>query len=108
MNLNLPNEALNWRGRARTFAQEVLFPHEEELELSGSLPRATKDALRRAVVEHGRNAINHAQYVDGQGCSQLEQTLINEELGKATGALWVRRRWTYWTGCGVGPSGRTG
>ena len=57
--------------------------------LTGKLPRATKDALRRAVVEHGFNGINHAREVGGQGCTQMQQTLINEELGKATGALWA-------------------
>jgi alkylation response protein AidB-like acyl-CoA dehydrogenase len=57
--------------------------------MNGSLPRATKDALRKAVVGHGFNGINHARDVGGQGCNQMQQTLINEELGKATGALWA-------------------
>jgi len=41
------------------------------------------------VVEHGLNGVNHARDVGGQGCTQMQQTLINEELGKATGALWA-------------------
>ena len=41
------------------------------------------------MVAHGLNGINHARDVGGQGCTQLQQTLINEELGKATGALWA-------------------
>jgi acyl-CoA dehydrogenase len=45
--------------------------------------------LRRAVKEHGLNGVNHAKDVGGQGCSQLELTVIGEELGKATGALWA-------------------
>ena len=89
MDLSLPSEALNWQRRAKAFAEEHLFPHEVELELHGSLPPATLDRLRRAVKEHGLNGVNHAKDVGGQGCSQLELTLIGEELGKATGALWA-------------------
>ena len=89
MDLSLPSEALNWQRRAKAFAEEHLFPHEVELEMNGSLPAATLDRLRRAVKEHGLNGVNHAKDVGGQGCSQLELTLIGEELGKATGALWA-------------------
>jgi acyl-CoA dehydrogenase len=89
MDLSLPAEALVWQRRAKAFAEEHLFPHEVELEMNGSLPAATLDRLRRAVREHGLNGVNHAKDVGGQGCSQLEQTLIAEQLGKATGALWA-------------------
>ena len=89
MDLSLPSEALNWQRRAKAFAEEHLYPHEVELELQGSLPPATLDRLRRAVKEHGLNGVNHAKDVGGQGCSQLELTVIGEELGKATGALWA-------------------
>ena len=89
MDLALPAEALNWQRRAKAFAEELLFPHEVELEMNGSLPAATRDRLRRAVREHGLNGVNHTREVGGQGCSQLEQTLIAEQLGKATGALWA-------------------
>ena len=89
MDLSLPSDALNWQRRAKAFAEEHLFPHEVELELQGSLPAATLNRLRRAVKEHGLNGVNHAKEVGGQGCSQLELTLIGEELGKATGALWA-------------------
>jgi acyl-CoA dehydrogenase len=89
MDLTLPSDDVAWAERARAFAEAILFPHEEELELAGHLPRATKDRLRAAVVEHGFNAINHARAVGGQGCTQLQQTVINEQLGKATGALWA-------------------
>jgi len=89
MDLTLPPEDLAWKARAKTFAETVLFPQELELETQGKLPRATKDALRAAVVAHGLNGVNHARDVGGQGCTQMQQTLINEELGKATGALWA-------------------
>lgn len=89
MDLTLPAEDLAWKARAKEFAESVLFPHELELETAGKLTRAAKNALRRAVIEHGLHGVNHARDVGGQGCTQMQQTLINEELGKATGALWA-------------------
>jgi alkylation response protein AidB-like acyl-CoA dehydrogenase len=88
MDLKLSARELAWKERARRFAETWLFPHEVELELKGRLPRALLRRQRRAVVEAGLNAINHAAEHGGQGCTLLEQTVINEELGKATGALW--------------------
>ena len=89
MDLKLAAADLEWKARAKAFAEHVLFPQELELELNGSLPRATKDAMRRAVVDHGLNGINHSREHGGQGCTQLQQALISEEVGKATGALWA-------------------
>lgn len=89
MDLALPKSAQDWQRRAKTFAEEVLFPHEVELELNGKLTTETKEELRKAVVAHGLNGMNHSKAVGGQGCSQLEQVVISEELGKATGALWA-------------------
>ena len=89
MDLELPASVKAWQARARRFAEEVLFPQEVELDLKGSLPAETLDAMRRQVVAHGLNGINHAMKVGGQGCTQLEQTVISEEVGKATGALWA-------------------
>jgi acyl-CoA dehydrogenase len=89
VDLTLPAADLKWKERAKAFAEKVLFPHELELELKGSLPPETRDALRKAVVDHGLNGINHAREHGGQGCTQMQQILINEEVGKATGALWA-------------------
>lgn len=89
MDLSLPQAAVDWQRRAREFAETCLLPHELELEMSGRLPPSTLERLRLAVREHGLNGINHAREVGGQGCTQLELTVINEELGKATGALWA-------------------
>jgi len=89
MDLTLPRADLAWQHRAREFAETVLFPQELSLEDAGTLSAETKWTLRDAVVAHGLNAVNHARAVGGQGCTTLQQVLINEELGKATGALWA-------------------
>lgn len=89
MDLRIPETDLAWKRKAREFAETQLFPHEEELELNGHLSPETLARLRSAVVTHGLNAINHQREDGGQGLSQLQQTLVNEEVGKATGALWA-------------------
>jgi len=89
MDLTLPKSVQDWQRRAKAFAEEFLFPNELELEMNGFLPAEKKETLRKAVVAHGFNGMNHTKEVGGQGCTQLEQVVISEELGKATGALWA-------------------
>jgi alkylation response protein AidB-like acyl-CoA dehydrogenase len=89
MDLRIPDSDLAWKRKAKAFAETQLFPQEEELEMNGHLPPETLARLRSAVVSHGLNAINHDREDGGQGLSQLQQTLVNEEVGKATGALWA-------------------
>ena len=89
MDLTIPEADLALKRKAREFAETWLFPNEEELELKGRLPPETLARLRRAVVEHGLNGINHSRENGGQGLTIVQQTMVSEELGKATGALWA-------------------
>ena len=89
MDLTIPEADLALKRKAKEFAQTWLFPQEEELELNGHLPPETLARLRRAVVEHGLNGINHSREHGGQGLTIFQQMLVSEELGKATGALWA-------------------
>lgn len=89
MDLTIDKADLDLKARARQFAETVLFPHEVALEMDGHLSDAAKVQLKKAVIDHGFNAINHARAHGGQGLSIFQQTLVNEELGKATGALWA-------------------
>ena len=89
MDLTIPEADLTLKRKAKGFAEAWLFPHEEELELIGQLPPETLARLRRAVVEHGLNGINHSRENGGQGLTIFQQMLVSEELGKATGALWA-------------------
>jgi len=89
MDLTIPEADLALKRKAKEFAHTWLFPQEEELELNGHLPPETLARLRRAVVEHGLNGINHSRENGGQGLSIFQQMLVSEELGKATGALWA-------------------
>jgi acyl-CoA dehydrogenase len=76
------------QARARAFAKEWLFPHELECELNDGLPESTLQAIKAAVLEWELNAINHAPEDGGRGLNLFQQVVVQEELGKATGALW--------------------
>jgi alkylation response protein AidB-like acyl-CoA dehydrogenase len=74
--------------RARTFTERFLIPNELECEFGGGLPPETLESIRRAVVEQGWGAINHSVDDGGRGLDLMQQILVQEEMGKATGALW--------------------
>jgi alkylation response protein AidB-like acyl-CoA dehydrogenase len=88
MDLRLTGEHRTLRDRARAFTQDHLFPYEAECERSDGLSAGSLAAIRSAVIERRFNAINHAAEDGGQGHDLFEQTLIEEEWGEATGALW--------------------
>jgi acyl-CoA dehydrogenase len=74
--------------RARAFTQEHLIPYELECELNDGLSDESLRAIRRAVLDWNFNAINHSVEDGGQGYDLWQQVLVQEEMGKATGALW--------------------
>jgi acyl-CoA dehydrogenase len=88
MDVRLTDEHRALQDRARAFTHRYLFPNELECEEHDGLSPDSLGAIRAAVVEWRFNAINHAAGDGGQGHDLFEQTLIEEEWGKATGALW--------------------
>lgn len=88
MDITLDKADAELQRRAREFTEQYLFPLELECEMNDGLsPQATK-TVKAAVIEHGFDAINHAQEDGGRALSLFQQILIQEEMGKATGALW--------------------
>jgi acyl-CoA dehydrogenase len=88
MDVRLTDEHRALQDRARAFTHRHLFPYELECEEHDGLSPDGLGAIRAAVVEWRFNAINHAPGDGGQGHDLFEQTLIEEEWGQATGALW--------------------
>jgi acyl-CoA dehydrogenase len=74
--------------RARAFADRHLIPYELECEENDGLSRQSLEEIKRATLEWRFNAINHSVEDGGQGLDILAQALVQEELGRATGALW--------------------
>ncbi len=76
--------------RARTFADE-LIPYEIEAELNGGdLPKDVVAAHKARAIELGLYATNIPADLGGQGCTSLQQVLVQEQVGRVTNALaWV-------------------
>jgi alkylation response protein AidB-like acyl-CoA dehydrogenase len=88
VDLRLTPEDRALQNKARRFTEEHLIPHEDECEDNDGLTLATWDAIREQVTAWGFNAINHAREDGGQGLSTFQQVLVEEQWGRATGALW--------------------
>lgn len=88
MDFNLSKEHLALQTKAKEFTEQVLFPHELECEENDGISKETHEEIKKQVVEWGFNAPNHSREDGGQEFSIFEQTLLNEQLGMATGAIW--------------------
>ena len=88
MDLRLTDEDLDLKERARAFTEDVLLPLELECEEHDGLAPSSLEAAHRAVLDAGFNAINHTIEDGGQGFDLLQQILVEQEWGRATGALW--------------------
>lgn len=74
--------------KARAFVDEVLLPLEEVTDTHGELPMELREGVRRQVRDWGFAGINHAAENGGMGLPMLEQTAIEEQLGRVTNGLW--------------------
>jgi len=88
VDFNLSKEHLELQVKAKEFTETVLFPHEMECEENDGISRETHQKIIDATLAWGFNAPNHSKEDGGQDFSIFEQTLLNEQLGKATGAIW--------------------
>jgi alkylation response protein AidB-like acyl-CoA dehydrogenase len=88
MNLDLPLADRELSDRARAFTEEHLIPCELECEMNNGLSQESLRAIRTATIEWEFNAINHSVEDGGQGLDLFQQVLVQEQMGKATGALW--------------------
>ena len=88
MDIRLTEEDRELAERARSFTEEHLIPYEDECEQNDGLSDGSLAAIRAATIEAGFQAINHSKEDDGTGLDLFQQILVQEEMGKATGALW--------------------
>jgi len=78
------------QARARGFVDE-LIPYEVEAEMhDGEIDPAVKQRQHDRAVELGLFAMNMPKELGGTGMTMFQQTLVSEQLGRATNALgWV-------------------
>jgi alkylation response protein AidB-like acyl-CoA dehydrogenase len=74
--------------KAREFCDQVLLPLEIITDEHGELPMDRRDAVKQAVRDWGFAGVNHSAENGGLGLSMVEQTAIEEQLGRTTNGLW--------------------
>jgi acyl-CoA dehydrogenase len=74
--------------KARDFTDQILVPLEDECEENDGLTPESAAAAKQAVLDWDFHAINHAEADGGRGHDLFAQMLIEEQWGRATGALW--------------------
>ena len=89
MDFTLTEAQLELQARAAAFVRDVLHPRETEFERAGGrVPRDWGNPIRAAAIEARLNGGSFPVELGGQGWSALEQVLVHEQLGQATGGLW--------------------
>jgi alkylation response protein AidB-like acyl-CoA dehydrogenase len=88
MDFRLSGQHRELQRRARDFVTEVLVPYELDCEYNEGLSKESIAKIRQGVLDWEFNAVNHSKEDGGQGFTAFEQMLVNEQLGRATGALW--------------------
>ena len=89
MDLRLTAEQIELQARARAYVVDVLQPLEAEFEQGGGrLPGNVRDRLKRAAIDARLHGGSLPREAGGQGWSALDQVIVHEQLGQATGGLW--------------------
>lgn len=71
----------------RSFVEKEIYPHEEMVERTGSVPRELGEEIKRKVIDLGFYACNFPEEVGGAGLEHLDFTLVERELGRGSMAL---------------------
>ena len=89
MNFELTDEQQLIVDTVRSFVEKELYPHEEEVERTGVVPKELGQEIAQKCRDIGFYASNISTEYGGGGLSQLEFTQLERELGRASMALTV-------------------
>ena len=88
MDLTLTPREQQLAQKGREFFEQVLQPLELVVEQHGHLPEKEAGEVKQQVKDWGLAGINHKKEHGGLGLTALEQTMLEEQLGRATNGLW--------------------
>jgi len=88
MDMRLEPADRDLQQKARDFTEQMLIPLEDECEEHDGLTPESHAKAKRAVIDWDFQAINHAVEDGGRGYDLFQVMLIEEQWGRATGALW--------------------
>ena len=66
----------------RSFVENEIYPHEEEVERTGEVPPEIAERIKQKTIDLGFYACNFPEEVGGAGLSHLEFALVERELGR--------------------------
>ncbi len=72
---------------ARRFVEQELYPHEEEVERTGAVPRELRHRIMESSLAAGLYAANMPENLGGGGLDPLSMCMLDRELGRASYAL---------------------
>lgn len=87
MHFGLTDEQEMISETVRSFVEKEIYPHEELVERTGSVPHEIGEEIKRKCIELGFYACNFPEEVGGAGLSHMDFTLVERELGRGSMAL---------------------
>jgi len=89
MNFGLTSEQDMIVDTVRDFVEKEIYPHENEVERTGIVPKEIGMEIRDKCLDAGFFAANLPESVGGGGLNHLDFTLLERELGRGSMALGV-------------------
>jgi acyl-CoA dehydrogenase len=87
MQYGLTDEQEMIAATVRSFVENEIYPHEDEVERTGTVRPAVAEAIRAKTLALGFYGCNFPQEVGGAGLNHLEFALVERELGRGSMAL---------------------
>ena len=87
MHYGLTDEHQMIAATVRSFVENEIYPHEDMVERSGTVPAEIAAEIKRKTKELGFYACNFPETVGGAGLNHLEFALVERELGRGSMAL---------------------
>src|SRR3954470_14054592 len=87
MDFSLTDEQRSIVDVTRSFVERELYPHEEEVERTGSVRPELAEHIKEEALKAGLFAANMPEEVGGAGLDTVTWVLFEKELGKTSYAL---------------------
>lgn len=87
MNFGLTQEQQMIVDTVRSFVENEIYPHEQEVDRTGVVPEDVAASIKQKTIDLGFYACNFPESVGGAGLSHLDFALVERELGRGSMAL---------------------
>jgi len=84
LEFELTAELKELQERARHFVEQELIPHEITVDTTEALPKPIRAQIRQKALDYGLWPMNVPKELGGLGSSVMEQTIVQEQAGRAT------------------------